>query len=99
VKRAREHNANRVPIEVEVQRLDQIEEAIVAGADVLMTDNFSVDDLREAVRKVGGRAKIEASGGITLENIRQYAASGVDFLSVGALTHSAKAVDLSLEIL
>lgn len=99
VKRAKAHNVNRVPIEVEIQRLDQIDEAVSAGADVLMMDNFSVPDLRAAVAKVAGRAKIEASGGMTLDNVRDYAETGVDFLSVGALTHSAKAVDLSLEIL
>lgn len=99
VKRAQAHNTNRVPVEVEVQRLDQIDEALSAGADILMMDNFSVKELKKAVQKVGGRAKIEASGGIILENVRDYAATGVDFISVGALTHSARAVDLSLEIL
>lgn len=98
VKRAKAHNANRVPIEVEIQRLDQIDEALSAGADVLMMDNFSVGDLKKAVQKVGGRAKVEASGGMTLENVRAYAETGVDFISVGALTHSARAVDLSLEV-
>lgn len=98
VKRAKAHNVNRVPIEVEIQRLDQIDEAIAAGADILMMDNFSVVNLKEAVQKVAGRVQIEASGGITLENVRAYAETGVDFISVGALTHSAHAVDLSLEI-
>lgn len=99
VLRAKEHNVDRVPIEVEIQRLDQIEEAVASGADVLMMDNFTVGDLKKAVEKVEGRAKVEASGGITLENVAEYAATGVDFISVGALTHSARAVDLSLEIL
>ncbi|HEX5035649.1 MAG TPA: carboxylating nicotinate-nucleotide diphosphorylase [bacterium] len=98
VRKAKEHNVNRVPIEVEIQRLDQIDEAIVAGADVLMMDNFTVDELKKAVKGVAGRVKVEASGGIRLDNVREYAESGVDFISVGALTHSAKAVDLSFEI-
>lgn len=98
VLKAKEHNVNGVAIEVEVQRLDQIEEAVTSGADVIMMDNFSVADLKKAVEKVAGRAKVEASGGINLDNIAAYAATGVDFISVGALTHSAKAVDLSLEI-
>ncbi len=99
VKRAKAANVNRVPIEVEIQGIDQIEEAIDASADILMTDNFSISDLKQAVGQVAGRAKIEASGGINLENVRAYAETGVDFLSIGTLTHSARAVDLSLEIL
>jgi nicotinate-nucleotide pyrophosphorylase (carboxylating) len=98
VLRAKEHNANRVPIEVEIQRIDQIDEALVSGADILMADNFSVKDLESAVKRVAGRAKLEASGGINLDNVADYAKTGVDFISVGALTHSARAVDLSLEV-
>jgi nicotinate-nucleotide pyrophosphorylase (carboxylating) len=99
VKKAKAQNANHVPIEVEIQRLDQIDEGLTSGADVLMMDNFSVPDLKKAVAKVAGRVKVEASGGIDLDNVAAYAATGVDFISVGALTHSAEAVDLSLEIL
>lgn len=99
VAKAKAHNIEGKLIEVEVQSLDQIPETIRAGADVIMMDNFSVADLKEAVKAVAGRAQIEASGGIHLDNVADYAATGVDFVSVGALTHSAKAADLSLEIL
>lgn len=98
VKRAKAVNVNKVPIEVEIQRLDQIDEALASGADVLMMDNFSVPDLKRAVAQVNGRAKVESSGGITFENVLDYAKTGVDFISIGALTHSARAVDLSLEV-
>ncbi len=98
VKRAKENNPNKVPIEIEIQKIDQIEEAITAGADILLMDNFSAKDLKKAVEKVEKRAKIEASGRITFENVVDYAKTGVDFISIGALTHSAPAVDLSLEI-
>jgi len=98
VKRAKERNVNKVPIEVEIQKIEQVEEAVAAGADILMMDNFSLADLRKAVQKVGGRVKIEASGGINQDSVRDYAETGVDFISVGALTHSARAVDMSLEI-
>jgi nicotinate-nucleotide pyrophosphorylase (carboxylating) len=97
--RAKEGNVNNVPIEVEIQKIDQIEEAVGAGADLLMTDNFKVGDLKTVVEKVAGRVQIEASGGVTLDNVRDYAETGVDYISVGALTHSAKAVDICLEIL
>lgn len=99
VQKAKAHNDGKKLIEVELQSLKQIDEAVAAGADVLMMDNFSVEDLKKAVAQVAGRAKIEASGGITLDNVLDYAKTGVDFISIGALTHSAKAVDLSLEIL
>ncbi len=98
VSRAKAHNVNKVPIEIEVESLQQIDEALAAGADILLLDNFSPKDLRKAVEKVAGRAKTEASGGITLENVLDYAKTGVDFISIGALTHSAQASDISLEI-
>jgi nicotinate-nucleotide pyrophosphorylase (carboxylating) len=85
-------------IEVEVDTLDQIEAVLAARIDTLMLDNFTTTDLREGVRRVGGRALVEASGGITLERIREIAATGVDLISVGALTHSARALDLGLDI-
>ena len=75
---------------------EEIEAALAAGAPRLLLDNMSVDELRVAVAQVGGRAKLEASGNVTLENIRERAQTGVDFISVGALTHSAPALDLSL---
>ena len=98
IKRARSRNLNKVPIEIEIQSVNQLEEAITAGADVLLLDNFSPKELKKAVNQVKGRAKLEASGGITLENVVDFAKTGVDFLSIGALTHSAPAADVSLEI-
>ncbi len=83
-------------LEVEIRRVEEIDQALAAGAPRLLLDNMSVDELRVAVAQVGGRAKLEASGNVTLENIRERALTGVDFISVGALTHSAPALDLSL---
>ncbi|MCS7173538.1 MAG: carboxylating nicotinate-nucleotide diphosphorylase [Armatimonadetes bacterium] len=88
-----------VRIQVEVADLGQIEEALRAGADALLLDNMDLETLRRAVILCRGRALTEASGGITLENVRAVAETGVDLISVGALTHSAPALDLSLEIL
>lgn len=85
-------------IEVEVQDLDQLDEAISAGADAVLLDNMSPQMVREAVTKAGGKALLEASGGITLDTIAAYAETGVDLISVGALTHSVRAIDLSLEV-
>jgi nicotinate-nucleotide pyrophosphorylase (carboxylating) len=87
-----------LPIEVEAQSLAQVEEAIVAGADVILLDNMTTALLEEAVRRIAGRAKVEISGGVTLDRIPELAATGADFVSVGALTHSAPAADISLEI-
>jgi nicotinate-nucleotide pyrophosphorylase (carboxylating) len=87
-----------VPIEVEVRTLAELEEALALGVDRILLDNMDLPTLREAVRLAGGRVPLEASGGITLENVVQVAACGVDFISVGALTHSAPALDLSLEL-
>jgi nicotinate-nucleotide pyrophosphorylase (carboxylating) len=87
-----------MPIEIEAQSLDQVDEAVAAGVDVILLDNLSIEDVREAVRRIGGRAKTEISGGVTLERIPQLAATGADYVSVGALTHSAPAVDLSFEL-
>ncbi len=83
-------------IEVEVEDLAQLNEALVAGADRLLLDNFSLKRLREAVQAAAGRARLEASGGITLDNIRAVAETGVDCISIGALTKHVRAVDLSL---
>ena len=84
--------------EVEVDRLDQIEPVLSGGVDVIMLDNFSLDDLRTGVAQVAGRAKVEASGGVNLQTVRAIAETGVDHISVGALTHSARALDLGLDI-
>jgi nicotinate-nucleotide pyrophosphorylase (carboxylating) len=88
-----------LPVEVECDTLDQVREALSAGADRILLDNMSPAELREAVRLVGGRAETEASGGVTLDTVREIAETGVDFISVGALTHSARSLDVSLEVL
>lgn len=87
-----------LPVEVEVETLEELDEALEAGAPRVLLDNFTTFDIREAVRRVAGRAAIEISGGITIERIPELATTGADFVSVGALTHSAPAADLSLEI-
>jgi len=85
-------------IEVEVDRLDQIDAALAAGADTILLDNFSLDELRSGVLQIAGRALIEASGGVTLERVRAIAETGVDLISVGALTHGARSLDLGLDM-
>ncbi|MHC2998516.1 carboxylating nicotinate-nucleotide diphosphorylase [Microbacterium sp. HJ5] len=85
-------------VEVEVDRLDQIEQVLAAGIGTIMLDNFSLDDLRAGVAQVGGRAIVEASGGVSLDTVRAIAETGVDVISVGALTHSARALDLGLDV-
>jgi nicotinate-nucleotide pyrophosphorylase (carboxylating) len=95
VRRAREE-APDLPLEVECRDLAEVDEALAAGAPRLLLDNMSPDELRRAVAHVRGRAKLEASGGVTLQTLREVASTGVDFVSVGALTHSAPALDLSL---
>lgn len=85
-------------IEVEVENLNDLQEAVEAGADVIMLDNMSVNDMKEAVRIVQKRVPLEASGNVSLQNVREIAETGVDFISVGALTHSVIAADISLKI-
>jgi nicotinate-nucleotide pyrophosphorylase (carboxylating) len=97
VKRARAVAPAGLKVEIECDRLDQVRAAIDAGADVIMLDNMGLGDLREAVRLVDGRAVIEASGGVTTDTARSIAETGVDWISVGALTHSAPALDLALD--
>ena len=87
-----------MPTEVEAQTLAQVDEALAAGAEIIMLDNLSTDEIIEAVRRCRGRAKTEISGGVTLQRMRELAATGADYVSIGALTHSAPAVDLSFEI-
>lgn len=91
--------AQRVMVEVEVETLDELREALEAGADRLLLDNFGLDQLREAVAIAAGRAELEASGGITLENVRAVAETGVDFISIGSITKHLRAVDLSMRFL
>jgi nicotinate-nucleotide pyrophosphorylase (carboxylating) len=97
VKRARSVGPAGIKVEVECETLEQVEIAIDAGADVVMLDNMALTDLREAVKMVDGRAVTEASGGVTLDTVRKIAETGVDWISVGALTHSAPALDLALD--
>lgn len=85
-------------VEVEVDRLDQIEPVLSAGIGTIMLDNFSLADLRTGVAQVAGRAVVEASGGVSLATVREIAETGVDVISVGALTHSARALDLGLDL-
>jgi len=85
-------------VEVEVDRLDQIDAVLAAGIGTIMLDNFSLDELRAGVERVAGRVTVEASGGVNLETVRAIAETGVDVISVGALTHSARALDLGLDI-
>lgn len=85
-------------LEVEVQTLAECDDALAAGADIILVDNMSLDDVREAVRRSAGRARIEISGGVTLARIPELALTGADYVSAGALTHSAPAVDISFEI-
>jgi nicotinate-nucleotide pyrophosphorylase (carboxylating) len=87
-----------LPVEVECDTLDQVREALDAGADRILLDNMSVTDLRASVALAGGRVPLEASGGVTLDTIAGIAATGVDLISVGALTHAARSLDVALEI-
>jgi nicotinate-nucleotide pyrophosphorylase (carboxylating) len=85
-------------IEIEVTTLDELAQALEAGADVVLLDNMDVPTLRQAVAMTAGRVLLEASGGVTLETVADIAATGVDIVSVGALTHSAPALDISLDL-
>ncbi len=87
----------KLKVEVEADTLEQVAQAVAAGADIILLDNMGNDSLREAVRIVGRKAKTEASGGVNLQTVRGIAETGVDFISVGALTHSARAVDIGLD--
>ena len=96
VAQARSHAPAHIPIEVEVEDLDQVRQGLAAGADILLLDNMDPEMLREAVSLTSGHAKLEASGGITLDNITEIAETGVDFISIGALTKDLHAIDLSM---
>lgn len=88
-----------IPAEIEVENPDQVAEALGAGADILLLDNFSPEALTAAVAQVAGRARLEASGGITLDNIREVARTGVDFISIGTLTKDLQSIDLSMRFM
>jgi len=92
---ARFHNPG-YPVEIEVESIAQLEESIAAGVDRILLDNFSTDQIREAVKLSNGKIPLEASGGITLENVREYAETGVDYISTGSLTKDIIAIDLSM---
>ena len=94
VKRMKEARRE-MPIEVEAQSLADVDAALTAGADVILLDNLSIEEIREAVRKIGRRTQVEISGGVTLERIPELARTGANYVSIGALTHSAPAADLS----
>lgn len=96
--KARKNAPAGITIEAEVNSVKEAGEALEAGADIIMLDNMNVKDMRQAVEKAAGKAKLEASGNITLANVRQVAMTGVDMISIGALTHSYKALDISLEM-
>jgi nicotinate-nucleotide pyrophosphorylase (carboxylating) len=85
-------------IEIEAGNLEEVKEAIEAGADIILLDNMSIEEIREAVRIAQGKAMLEASGGVSLDNVREIAEMGVDFISIGALTHSPKAIDIHMEV-
>lgn len=98
IARARETNRRRLKIEIEVTNTTDAVIAAKSGADIIMLDNMSLTEMRRAVKAVKGRAFIEASGGMTLDRVRAVAETGVDFISIGAITHSARALDISLEL-
>jgi len=99
VERVRSAIGHTVKVELEVDTLEQLEEGLVVGVDVVMLDNMTAQQLKDAVEMVAGRTVVEASGGITLETAAEVAATGVDLMAVGALTHSAQSVDLSMEVI
>ena len=98
ISRIRERVSHLLKIEVEVTNLSEVKAALAAGADVIMLDNMNVRRIREAVSLIGGKAVVEISGGVTKENLSLLAETGVDLISVGALTHAARSVDLSMKI-
>ena len=98
VRAIRERLGHMVRLEVETRNLNEVKEAIKAGADVIMLDNMTCEQMREAVKLAAGRVLLEASGGITGENLRAVAETGVDIISIGALTHSVRALDISMKI-
>ena len=97
VARAKKNAPKGLKVEVEVTTIDEAKEAAEAGSDIIMLDNMSPDEMRQVVKSLKGKVKIEASGGINLSNVRQAALTGVDYISIGALTHSPKSLDISLE--
>lgn len=99
IRRARSAVGHLIKLEVEIDRLDQLDEALVERPDVVMLDNFGLEDLKAAVARAGGQVVLEASGGVTLASVRAIAETGVDVISVGALTHSAASLDVGLDVI
>ena len=98
VAKARQNAPHHLTVELEVRTVAEALEAVEGGADIIMLDNMNLEDMRKAVESVHGRALIEASGGITLDNVRAVAETGVNYISIGALTHSARALDIHLKL-
>ncbi len=98
VKRVRETVGHMVKVEVEVQSLDEVRQAVTAGADAVLLDNMDLEEMAQAVELVGGKVIVEASGGVTPESVAEVAATGVDLISSGWLTHSAPALDVALDL-
>ena len=98
VRRARSGIDHIKKLEVEVTNFEELSLALEAGVDVVLLDNLRPQQVREAVQRVAGKVPLEVSGGVNLQNVREYAECGIDFISIGALTHSAKAADISLEL-
>jgi len=96
IERARQRLPHTLKVEVETRNLEEVTEALTAGADIIMLDNMTLGELRQAVALIAGRALVEASGGVNLETVREIAETGVNIISVGALTHSVKAADISM---
>jgi nicotinate-nucleotide pyrophosphorylase (carboxylating) len=98
IKAIRPSVSEHIKIEVETTTLDEVNEALQAKADIIMLDNMDIETMKNAVRIIDGKAKVEASGNMNLERVREVASTGVDFISIGALTHSVTALDISLKI-
>jgi nicotinate-nucleotide pyrophosphorylase (carboxylating) len=98
VRLAKERAPHELKVEVEVATPQQAKDAAAAGADIIMLDNMNIEEMRQVARELGGKVLLEASGGVTLQKVRSAAETGVDLISIGALTHSASALDISLEL-
>ncbi|MFN2526789.1 MAG: carboxylating nicotinate-nucleotide diphosphorylase [Actinomycetota bacterium] len=98
LRRAKESLPHGLRVQIEVTTLEELDEALAAGADAALLDNMTPDVVRSAVARAGGKLLLEASGGIDIDNVREYAAAGVDFISIGALTNSVRAIDFSMEV-
>ncbi|MCX7785550.1 MAG: carboxylating nicotinate-nucleotide diphosphorylase [candidate division WOR-3 bacterium] len=98
IKKAQKYNKNKLPIEVETKNLNEVKQALALNVSIIMLDNMNLRQIAQAVKLVKGKAKLEVSGGVNLKNVRKIAKTGVDYISVGAITHSAPIVDMSMKI-